>query len=391
MEVHLSINGGPLTSAESLGVMVTQRNLVNRGVDTVSISVARRAGAAPLWGTDAKVAITLNGALWFTGWSTKFLRDNGASKYGQHCTLRGPWHWMASAPYRISNGTAGPVGYTGGNPLPSFPTSAVAWDVLKVYADPALAPYCTIPRWPDSLTQVQYVGYPYINGAVSEMFLTLLTYNMLSGTRFDYTQPVPALQVVNRQDCVKTLSVGVGGVQSAPMQFRDDLWPKGVEIRVNDDSPGASSAPQMTNPLDFAGQTDCYPQNMTRGAPGTVTVYSFWQDTNVNMAEMVFRFMCVPIWEGTINVANAITGVRPGDTLSLSNLTADYDPDCRTMGAVVQTVTENLLAGTTTITTGAQGHGEASTAIEFLQDLLRLAPWKSTNEFGWWFFKQVGT
>ena len=67
MELQLSINGGALTSVESLGVMITQRNLVNRGVDTVSISVARRASLPVLWDTNDKVVIWLNGQIWFTG------------------------------------------------------------------------------------------------------------------------------------------------------------------------------------------------------------------------------------------------------------------------------------------------------------------------------------
>ena len=388
---YLSINDARPASVESLGIQIHSKTLINQGMDVVAMTWAAKPSAAPLIKTRDKVVIYKDNARWFTGWAASPTKGCSGDKYGIHYRIEGPWRKMSEAVYRVSNNTPGPPWWaSAGNttPLPPFPNSSQAWDVLKVFADPALKGLCTVSPWPASLLPVVYDNYPFDNNPVGECCCTLLRWQILAGTRFDYAQAVPVMQITNRLDDVQTLPMGDKGVSDVILTFRDDLWPLGIECRTIDSSAGTPTIPNFTNPT-FFDDSQIFPAGLVRGAPGNMPICSY-TDVQGNMAQLIYNLMRQPVWEGTITVQGyGETTVRPGTTLSLAGLTDLCDPAWGTMGAIVQQVAYDPLNDRTTITTGAKSTETADNAAEFIQDLFRLHPTRTV--FDWWRFAPVGS
>jgi hypothetical protein len=175
---------------------------------------------------------------------------------------------------------------------------------------------------------------------------------------FDYTQANPTLNIIRRNN-LTTVGLDLNAaslVESVQLNPRYDLQPPGIKIFIKHTaiSPSGPTAGQTANSYEIqtAGNADAIGSvvvtiplsGANTGAPGAE------ESTPIGLATNYFSAINFLSFEGDLKIKEDVCSgqFRPGKLLNLTN----GNPAWATMGALIQSVQENLITGETTVHTG---------------------------------------
>lgn len=365
MIYSLSINGADPIDAEANEVELLRREQHNQGVGHVTLMVRRTPDQAPLFAANDKVSIYRDGALWWTGWSGAVTKAYSGSDYGHIHVIEDPWRVCMESYWR--------GGYSDRQTYLSV--SSECWRLLRVWQQAILADYFTMPPWPDAIAETTYDRWANINGPLSDSIINLLRTRLLAAVSFDHTYDPPVMQVTNVGQVLRTLHGEADGVTDVSLCRRDDLVPSAVELLGQGGEPFLGLMPDAYPLYQDFTENAFYPLDAKRGGWKCSTIMSpdlSFFETQQGMAKATLDLLSLRVWEGTFGIFDGAcaTGLYPGMTINLAG--DGYDPEWT--GLVIQSVSEDLYRGETTITVGKHGM-PAATMIQQLHDMMRMRNW----------------
>jgi len=337
-------------SAEVLGITLCSRTLINAGISKVVVRITNAAGimAAAPWAYDQEVVITRDGVRWFDGYVMRAPLAGTPGFEGRTIELGDVWWKLTRMQYALTEPDSGKKttrvsvgGERGGGQersstvITKVVTYAMAQGLDLSGVSMSLNAYdmpksVKTDRFCDELLSSAMIGHP--DAAVS----------------VDYAINPPALRIRERGIVVTNLTVGVGGLKEVNMTPRPDLVPQGVVFSFQLDSSTVNA--DGTRPIVYR---DVYPSGREAGdldvISQTITVQN-GDGIGSGQARRLYEALHEMPWEGSVVIADeeCNTGLYPGKVVNILG----GAPAWATMRALVQSVTEDLSAGRTTVTFG---------------------------------------
>lgn len=338
------ING---SSPEALNVALAARKLVNQGIDTLTLRIANAPEAAMPWGYDEAVSVTRDGVPWFQGRvMTRAVRGEPASE-GQEIEIGGPWWELTRLIYTKAYGSFKVSRYRVGLSDDEDQTSL---QILQQVLDYAVAKGLGLQLSTLELDEFTPPKVTKIDRPVSDLVRSALQCHPDVALWFDYSTNPPTLKLTQRGDEGAGLSYAVRTppLQAMSLVPRPDLVPSGVVVRYE----RAEEEPDVEG-RRHAFRTEVYPPgsepDVLDAWVQTVTVRR-GDDITDGYAQRVYEAFSQPVWEGsiTLKAQDCIEGLRPGLHLNITGGNATWE----TMDAFVQSVSENMDMGSTSLTLG---------------------------------------
>ena len=362
---------GPPTvyDCETWDIEVTQRSQHNQATGSVTLVIRRTPDQEPLIGASDQVTILRDGVTWWQGVAKAPVDSWTESDYAHLHVIDDPWQIICETPWRFQ-GT-----------LPTHAAlSSSAWSLLVDFTTELLSTWFTMPEWGPTIPNHAYPAWPNINGKMNFSIMALLKPNEQAAVAFDHTQTPPLMRVTNGGDVVRTLHTVNDGVTDIHLSRRDDLMPLAVQLLSSDTGTAYYLSQMQTSwPLFFkTGDDTFYPATAVRDGWRCATLINpalYFAEVVEGAAAYLFKMLGVAFWEGSIVIYDGVcaTGIMPGDTINL--IGPRTRPSHATMGAIVQSVTEDPMRGETTLRLGPNGAVTPTDVIMRIQDLLGGRPW----------------
>lgn len=353
------ING---QSPQYHGVVMNQRQLVNQGIDMLSMVIDRPVDGVVPFTYDQVVTVTRDGTPYFKGRVMTRLVEGQPAYEGMRIDVGGVWWMLSRLPYvKLTLETTGEQttrfrwGLSAGTQQTSLElinqvfTYAIAKGVdvqtetfvLDTYKPPRMT---KMDRRCDDLIRSALMGHPDV------------------ALWFDYSTTPPTARITKRgaEGAVITYAVGTPPLATMAPQARPDLVPSGVVYRYERGGVTVSNGGMRPAVMIDKWPVEAVPDTFD-AIPTTVTLAK-GQVALAGAARRLYEALSVMPWEGgiTLQAEDCVSGIRPGLAVNITGGQEDWE----TMQAFVQTVDEDLHTGATSVGFGLpQYYGKGPTLL----------------------------
>lgn len=347
------ING---KTPDALGISVATRQLVNQGIDTVTLMVTRELKQGAPFHYDQDVIISQNGVNWFRGKVMTRSAFGQPLSEGYQITIGNAWWLLSRLPY--VRRVALPSGYEeqvarywqGLDDAGRLQTSSQILTQLFTYVKTKIP---SMDYGDISLDRVIPATVPKVDRRTHELVSDALVLHPDVALWWDYSGDRATALFTKRGEHVITLQAGVNDVTDEGITPRPELIPGGVIFRYEN-----STAALAQNGGRRAVLIDAFPAGTAADSMDvliqTVTIPDSRTRVQKGSAKRLYDALAVLTYEGTVTITKAEcdTGIRPGHTINIKG----RDPAWANMNAFVQSVTEDVDKGMTTLTFGLPQH-----------------------------------
>lgn len=369
-------DGQTRVDVTTLNISVLNRVLANQAHDILTLQVVCDHDAGPLIPRESMVSVWRDDVRIFHGQARATQHNCTGELDIQIVPIWGPWGRLAGTAYWDD----GRVGALNTNvPLP--PSASGAFGRLKAWIETNAPTLMTMPTF--ASTGLSDVYWPSITGLSNQAFTANLqaifaTYPRVA-LAFDYTADPPAMQVRNG---ATEVDYARGTILQDWSLTTNDAKANGTAIMQRYDwnvlftiGSGPGNIPTAVRDMigDFVKSQpiQTYPDPL----PTLLEVAMTFRSENgisfftASAAEYIQSLVGADFWQGDMTLKdNCLSGLKPGDRVNITGSLAAW----ATMGATIQTVTENFAEGTTALSLGINRLLKAEDALEaFLNYMLR--------------------
>lgn len=383
---------------EELGIRMASRVLVNQGIDKVVLEVVDATlAAAQLWAYGDEVLIKRGTERYFKGKVAKLPKWGESGAVGSTYEIWGPWwdltrcvyeqSWNGDLTSRVMLGARAVYGAGTGGGVELGETSDIRYGTdeptavavntakeLENLIDFASWRGCDLDR--DELpTGIDMFPEEYVDRSVADLIIAILRWHPYAVTWFDYTSSTPELHIRVRAEMATVALSTSTDVESLQVASRDELVPPCIVIRYackterqyvlqyEDKYPALATGEELgayiaTVTLDEGEAWDI----------GEAPVGSYLLSIPTGLAQHFYTSYNDVMYDGSLTVVAASVGATEymGKALNLTGGLAAWG----TMAAPIQSVTEDIGQGVTTLEFGS-GENIGIEDLLKLKDLLR--------------------
>lgn len=387
----ISINGAAYQTAESLGISVATRRLVNRGIDTVSLTVVPATfDTTPPMVYGDTVQIKRGSVLWFQGMALDAQLTASSKDHFQQIDIVGPWFSIGMVTYmqtfafnsadKLSSRTligsteddSGTVNFSNTDPI----RTATPINKALTYAQNRLSTSANKFDFDPVSNGIYMNPEEHTDASITDIVNSVMRYHPTAQMWVDYSQTRPTIRCASRAanrlgGALGNITFDISEIRAISIKPRNDLILPGVVIRY--ESPASQltgniiTTPQTAygtignvDYIDAVGTSPTVPVAGSLVTSMAVDGNTTWVTSAVsgpqlgvpsNLAQFIYDEHLQLHYEGSITFVDDDPGGRllMGNML---NLSGSLQSAWLTMKAVIQGVTENMQTGETTITFG---------------------------------------